>query len=160
VSDLGPGVPGEPGYFFTDPEARTDPQDPPRFVSVDDILGLHPAGPGLTLRPVFGRNLTMSFVSMEPHTEAPVHQHAEEQIGTIIEGSYEFDLDGEKRVVRKGDVYVVPPWVPHGAVTHDEPVLALDVFSPPRAGFRELMEQALEERDAAADTKDERAQPS
>ena len=138
------------GYFFTGPEAEADPDDPPRFLRVpDDVLGLHPAGPGLTLRPVFGRNLTMSFVAMEPHSEAPVHQHAEEQMGTIIEGSYEFELAGEKRVVRKGDVYVVPPWVPHGAVTHDEPVLALDVFSPPRAGFRELMEQALRERDEA-----------
>lgn len=137
------------GYFATDPTAGSDPEDPPRYLNVDrDVLGLHPAGPGLTLRPVFGRNLTVSFVSMEPHSEAPMHQHAEEQIGTIIEGSYEFDLAGEKRVVRKGDVYVVPPWVPHGAVTHDEPVLALDVFSPPRAGFKELMDQALRERES------------
>jgi unsaturated pyranuronate lyase len=112
-----------------------------------DVLGLHPIeeSPGLTLRPVFGQNLTMSFVYMEPHSVAPVHQHAEEQVGTIIEGEYEFDLNGEKRVVRRGDVYVVPPWVPHGAVTHDASVIALDVFSPPRAGFAELMEEALRE---------------
>jgi quercetin dioxygenase-like cupin family protein len=138
---------GDAGYFRSNPEARIDPGAEPRFLRVDDILGLHPVpdSPGLTLRPVFGTNLTVSFVFMEPHAEAPVHQHGEEQIGTIIEGSYEFELNGEKRVVRKGDVYVVPSWVPHGAVTHDEPVLALDVFSPPREGFPELMEQALRE---------------
>jgi quercetin dioxygenase-like cupin family protein len=136
------------GYFFTDPDAQIDPQAEPRYLVVErDVLGLHPIkeSPGLTLRPVFGQNLTMSFVYMEPHSVAPVHQHAEEQVGTIIEGEYEFDLNGDTRVVRKGDVYVVPPWVPHGAVTHDTSVIALDVFSPPRAGFAELMEEALRE---------------
>jgi quercetin dioxygenase-like cupin family protein len=137
------------GYFRSNPEARIDPDADPRFLRLDDILELHPVpdSPGVRLQPVFGTNLTMSFVSMEPHSEAPVHQHGEEQVGTIIDGSYEFNLNGEKRVVRKGDVYVVPPWVPHGAVTHDESVLALDVFSPPREGFPELMEQALREAD-------------
>lgn len=115
----------------------------PRFLEVArDILGLNVV-PGLILRPVFGTNLTMSFVYMEPNTEAPVHQHGQEQLGTIIEGSYEFELDGVRRVVRKGDVYMVPPNVPHGAWTHDEPCLALDVFSPPREAFRDLMEQEL-----------------
>ena len=64
----------------------------------------------------------------------------------MIEGSYLFELAGEKRWVHKGEVYVVPPNVPHGAVTGDEPCLALDVFSPPREAFAELMEQALRER--------------
>jgi quercetin dioxygenase-like cupin family protein len=111
----------------------------------DDVVGLL-VEPGLILRPVFGRNMTMSFVSMDPHSVAPVHRHPQEQIGTIIEGSYEFELAGQKRVVRKGDVYIVPPNVPHGAVTYDEGCLALDVFSPPREGFRELMDRVLEER--------------
>ena len=63
------------GYFFTDPSAQIDPSAEPRFLSVDrDVLGLHPVkeSPGLTLRPVFGQNLTMSFVYMEPGTVAPV----------------------------------------------------------------------------------------
>ncbi len=131
------------GYFRSYEGDERDPTYAPVFIEVEkDILGL-PVVPGLILRPVFGRNLTMSFVSMEPHSEAPVHQHPQEQIGTIIEGSYEFELDGVRRVVRKGDVYVVPPNVPHGAWTHDEPCLALDVFSPPREAFRDLMEQEL-----------------
>ena len=132
-------------YFTLRDDARAEAGAEPRFLTVlDEVLGL-PVVPGLVLRPVFGQNMTMSFVYMEPHSVAPVHQHAEEQVGTIIDGEYEFDLSGDKRVVRKGDVYVVPPWVPHGAVTHDTSVIALDVFSPPRAGFAELMEEALRE---------------
>ena len=132
-------------YFRTHGEGGVDPDYEPRYLHVDrDLLGLN-LEPGLILRPVFGRNMTLSFVSMEPHSVAPVHQHPQEQIGTVIEGSYEFELAGEKKVVRRGDVYVVPPNVPHGAVTHDEACLVLDVFSPPREAFAELMEQAVPE---------------
>jgi quercetin dioxygenase-like cupin family protein len=124
-----------------------------RFLNVfRDVLGLE-VEPDLVLRPVFGHNLTLSFVSMRPNSTAPVHQHPQEQIGTVIEGSYEFELAGQKRVVRRGDVYVVPPNVPHGAVTHDEGCLVLDVFSPPREAFDEIMSQAVAElgRDGAGE---------
>jgi len=136
-------------YFTLRDDARAEAGAEPRFLTVlDEVLGL-PVVPGLVLRPVFGQNMTMSFVYMEPNTVAPVHQHPQEQIGTIIEGGYEFELDGVKRMVRKGDVYVVPPNVPHGAVTYEEGCLALDVFSPPREGFRELMDKVLAEQAAA-----------
>lgn len=61
---------------------------------------------------------------MEPNRVVPIHSHTEEQIGTIIEDEYEyeyeFELNGVKRLIRKGDVNVVPPNVPHGAVTYDK----------------------------------------
>ncbi len=139
-------------YFRTRDDAELG-EGEPRYLNVfRDVLGLE-VERDLVLRPVFGRNLTMSFVSMEPHRVAPVHQHPQEQIGTVIEGSYEFELAGEKRVVRRGDVYVVPPNVPHGAMTHDEGCLVLDVFSPPREAFDEIMKQAVEElgRDGAGE---------
>lgn len=132
-------------YFRTQGDAELDATYEPRYLHVfRDLLGLR-VEPGLVLRPVFGRNLTLSFVSMEPHSVAPVHQHPQEQIGTVIEGSYEFELAGEKKVVRKGDVYMVPPNVPHGAVTHEEGCLVLDAFSPPREAFAEIMGQATSE---------------
>jgi quercetin dioxygenase-like cupin family protein len=141
-------------YFRMRDDADVDPANPPRYLNVDgEVLGLNVV-PGLVLRPVFGQNMTMSFVYMEPHTVAPVHQHPQEQIGTMIEGSYEFELAGQKRMIRRGDVYVVPPNVPHGAVTHDEPCLALDVFSPPREAFAELMEKALRDRDQREEAAD------
>ena len=138
------GSPGSGGYFRTQAPGAASAQ-PGRYVRVEDVPGLHPVPDDdrLTLRPVFGERMTMSFVFFEPHTEAPEHRHAEEQIGTVIEGSLEFDLDGERRVLGPGDVYVVPPWVPHGAWSGAEAALAVDVFSPPREGFAELMEEAL-----------------
>lgn len=74
----------------------------------------------------------VNFVTFEPHTEAPLHVHEEEQIVIVLEGEFEFELDGEVRTMRKGDVAVVPSWVPHGARTKDSSCTEADVFNPPR----------------------------
>ena len=89
-----------------------------------------------------GKRLNLSFISFEPGSVAPVHQHPEEQIGTVLEGSLEFDLAGEKRVLRRGDAYIIPPHVPHGAAAGEQGCVTLDVFSPPREGVREMLERA------------------
>ncbi len=90
----------------------------------------------------------VNFVSFEPHTEAPMHVHEEEQIVLVLEGEFEFELDGDIRTMRKGDVAVVPSWVPHGARTHDTSCLEVDVFNPPR---RSLLAHATEAAGPPAD---------
>ncbi|WP_054971302.1 cupin domain-containing protein [Alicyclobacillus ferrooxydans] len=117
----------------------------PQFLNIKDVPLLDVVE-GLGLKPVFGEKILLSFVHMEPNSVAPVHSHPEEQIGTMIEGEYEFELNGEKRMIRKGDVYIVPPGVPHGARTYDKPCLALDIFSPPRSGYRVMMDEALKKQ--------------
>jgi len=81
----------------------------------------------------------VNFVSFAPNTEAPMHVHEEEQIVIVLEGEFEFELDGDVRTMRAGDVAVIPAWVPHGARTHDSSCREIDVFNPPR---RSLLEHA------------------
>jgi quercetin dioxygenase-like cupin family protein len=81
-----------------------------------------------------------NFVSFEPGAIAPRHVHEEEQIVVVIEGEFTFDLDGDVRTMRKGDVAVVPSWVPHGAWTTDTHCLEIDVFAPPRSSLLKLAE--------------------
>jgi quercetin dioxygenase-like cupin family protein len=95
--------------------------------------------PGLTFQPVLGDKLMANFVTFEPHTEAPVHWHDEEQITLVIDGEFEFEVAGETRIMRRGDAVAIPPNVPHGARTHDSTCLELDVFHPPRRGVLEAM---------------------
>jgi quercetin dioxygenase-like cupin family protein len=95
--------------------------------------------PGLEFRPVLGERTLTNFVRFAPHTEAPVHAHEEEQIVIVLEGEFDFELDGEVRTMRGGDVAIVPAWVPHGARTQDSACLEIDVFTPPR---RSLLEHA------------------
>lgn len=78
-------------------------------------------------------------MSYDPHTEAPHHAHNEEQITIVLEGEHEFDIGGESRILKKGQLAVVPPNVPHGARTHDTSCLEVDVFCPPRQALLALM---------------------
>lgn len=117
------------------------------FSKTEEVQGFQVAQ-GLFLRPISGENLMMSFVYMDPNSLAPEHSHSEEQMGTIIEGEYEFEMNGVKRMCRKGDVYFVPPNVPHSARTYGNSCVALDVFNPPRAAFTALMEAAKKAEDS------------
>ncbi|HEY8286460.1 MAG TPA: cupin domain-containing protein [Chloroflexota bacterium] len=127
--------------------AAIDPSFAPLFASQDDIPYVN-LGKGIRFKPIFGRNLLFNYVFFEPHTEAPMHAHAEEQIGTMLEGEYEFEMNGEKRMIRPGDVYVVPPNVPHAARTFEHGCIAVDIFSPPRSGFREMLDRVTGAQDA------------
>jgi quercetin dioxygenase-like cupin family protein len=122
-------------HFST--QAGGEPAGPGRYVHVDDIK---PAEflPGLGFRPVLGDKGMANFVQFEEHIEAPKHVHEEEQIVVVLDGEFTFDIDGDVRVMRKGDVAVVPSWVPHGAWTTDSRCLEVDFFSPPRTTLVDL----------------------
>lgn len=114
------------------------PTGPGRFVRVDDIDPVEFI-PGLAFRPVLGENAMANFVSFAPHTVAPTHVHEEEQIVVVLQGEFEFHIDGESRTMRPGDVAVIPPWVWHGARTLESACVEVDMFTPPR---RTLLEHA------------------
>jgi quercetin dioxygenase-like cupin family protein len=128
-------------HFSTEPGGT--PTAPGRFVVVDDVRPVEFV-PGLAFRPILGEGSLVNFVSFEPDTEAPTHVHVEEQFTIVLEGEFEFELDGEVRTMRPGDIAVIPPWVPHGARTKDTTCREIDVFTPPR---RSLLEHAAR-RDA------------
>ncbi len=117
-------------HFST--EGAGTPTAEGRFVNVAAIEKVEMA-PGLNFQPVLGEDTLVNFVSFEPHSEAPMHSHVEEQIVIVTEGEFDFTIDGRTRTMRPGDVAVVPSWVPHGAVTHDTTCREIDVFNPPRA---------------------------
>jgi quercetin dioxygenase-like cupin family protein len=123
-------------HFST--QAAGTPTAPGRYVDVNAISSIELV-PGLIFRPVLGERTMLNFVSFAPHTEAPMHVHEEEQIVLVIEGEFEFDIDGDVRTMRAGDVAVVPSWVRHGARTRGAPCREVDVFNPPR---RSLLEHA------------------
>lgn len=94
--------------------------------------------PGLEFRPALGQLTLANCVTFEPHTEAPMHAHLEEQVVIVVEGQFDFTIDGETKTMRVGDVAVIPPWVPHGAKTYEHGCREIDVFSPPRATLLKL----------------------
>lgn len=135
----------ETPYFGPAYDYEIDPEFRPAYLNLERDVPSLPVEPGIVVRPVLGSRMNLSFIYFEPHTVAPVHQHREEQIGTVLEGSLEFELAGEKRILGRGDVYVIPPDVPHGAVTGEESCVTLDVFSPPRQGLRALVDRSSDQ---------------
>lgn len=134
----------EGGYFLTEPGGV--PAGEGRFVRVEEIEPLR-FKEGLTFRPVLGDNVLINHVSYEPNVEAPAHVHVEEQIVIVLEGELEFWIDGhEPRVLRRGDVAVVPPWVGHRAVAGAGGCQQIDVFQPPRSQVLEALRAAAEAR--------------
>ncbi len=134
---------GSSEHFTT--EAGGAPTAPGRFVDVSAIQAVEFL-PGLKFRPVLAERTMANFVTFAPQTEAPVHVHEEEQIVIVLDGEFEFEIDGEVRTMRKGDVAVIPSWVPHGARTLDSPCTEVDVFNPPR---RTLLDVATAQQSAA-----------
>ena len=128
---------GAASHFTT--EAQGERGGIGRYVNVDALEPVEFV-PGLGFRPVVGQRAMTNFVSFQPHATAPRHVHEEEQIVIVLEGELTFDLDGDVRTMRRGDVAVVPSWVPHAAWTTDSRCLEIDVFCPPRQSLLELAE--------------------
>jgi len=63
-----------------------------------------------------------------------LHSHPHTQITYVVSGAFEFEIDGEKKVVRAGDTMLKKDGIVHGCVCVEEGVL-LDIFSPMREDF-------------------------
>lgn len=65
----------------------------------------------------------------------PPHSHPHEQITYVAEGELYFFLGGEKHHLSKGDVFAVPPEIPHCIQTISGHVRLIDSFTPLRIDF-------------------------
>jgi quercetin dioxygenase-like cupin family protein len=149
VAATGDGSLGDAESHFTT-EAQGERGGVGRYVNVDSLDAVEFL-PGLGFRPVLGVRAMTNFVSFEPGAVAPRHVHEEEQIVIVLDGEFTFDLDGDVRTMRKGDVAVVPAWVPHGAWTTDTHCHEVDVFCPPRQSLLKLAEAHAAAADGAGE---------
>jgi len=88
------------------------------------------------IRTLHGEKIMMSFVNLQPHSIVEEHSHPHEQMDMVLEGTFELSIDGEARILKKGDAYLIPSNVKHSAKAFDEPAVALDIFSPPREDYK------------------------
>lgn len=75
-------------------------------------------------------------VSFDKGAVGAVHSHSNhDQIAICLQGSFEVDLAGEKRIVRSGDAFLAGKGTPHGVVALEEDSRILDTFNPHREDF-------------------------
>lgn len=87
-------------------------------------------------RQVYGYNedVMMVKVKFEKGGIGTMHQHPHTQVTYVESGEFEMTIGDEKKIIRRGDGYFVPPNVLHGCVCLEAGML-IDCFSPMRADF-------------------------
>lgn len=82
-----------------------------------------------------GESMMLCEFTFDANVSIPIHTHPHEQVGYVAEGLIEMNINGEKRILQKGDSYCAPSNVPHGAFLL-KPSIIVDTFSPPREDYR------------------------
>jgi quercetin dioxygenase-like cupin family protein len=118
---------------------------PNAFINPEDLF-LRQLSPGVSLALAWGERIMLSKVTIEPGGVVPRHSHPHEQAGVCLSGEFELEVDGLRRVVRPGDLYLIPGGVPHSARGTGVRSVVLDVFSPPREDYKPGATPALPSR--------------
>ena len=104
------------------------------FVHNDDIT-LTELGGGVSRKVLaYNEELMSVEVRFEKGAVGAMHTHPHTQISYVLEGKFEATIDGEVRIISKGDTYITEPNAPHG-VTCLEAGALLDIFTPMRRDF-------------------------
>lgn len=65
-----------------------------------------------------------------------LHSHPHTQITYVVSGEFEFEIAGEKKIVKAGDSMLKKDSIEHGCLCLEEGIL-LDIFTPMRDEFVE-----------------------
>jgi quercetin dioxygenase-like cupin family protein len=104
----------------------------------DDPRGIQRIlGEGIKTSVFPGEQVMLSVVRVEPHASGSIHSHPEEQWGLLLEGKCTRIQNGEEVECETGDFWCSPGGSVHGIRTGDSHAVILDIFSPPRAEYKQ-----------------------
>ncbi len=82
----------------------------------------------------YDKDLMLVLVEFKKGSVGYLHKHYHKQASYIVSGSFEVNINGEKKIQRPGDAYFVLPNIEHGVVALEDSSL-IDVFTPHREDF-------------------------
>ncbi len=87
-------------------------------------------------RQVYGYNDNVMLVKVKFEKDAvgQLHHHTHTQVTYIESGVFEMSIGDEKKIIKKGDGFFVPPHAVHGILCLQQGML-VDVFTPAREDF-------------------------
>ena len=91
--------------------------------------------PGFHGKFVHSDDMTMAYWDIDAGSLVPEHAHVHEQVVNVLEGELELTVDGTSRVLKAGDVVVIPSNVSHAAQAKTD-CRVLDIFCPVREDYR------------------------
>jgi quercetin dioxygenase-like cupin family protein len=107
-----------------------------QFFPAPEEMGAHTIFPGVRIRTAAATHMQMSVVDLDPRSVVAEHSHPNEQVGMVLAGRAIFYIGDEQKTLGPGDLYRIPGGVPHKVIALDEPVKALDIFTPVRDEYR------------------------
>lgn len=89
------------------------------------------------IKAAFGHsdNITFGIVQLEKGAVVAEHNHPHEQWTCVLEGEFEFTLDGKTQILKPGMAAHIPSNTPHSAKALTA-VKVVDCFTPCREDFR------------------------
>lgn len=104
------------------------------FVKNEDCK-ITPCEPGVTRKVMaYNQETMMCEVSFETGAVGNTHSHPHVQVTYVAEGTFEFTIENETQIVKKGDSILMPGNAVHGVKCLEAGKL-VDVFVPMREEF-------------------------
>ncbi|MDP5230315.1 MAG: cupin domain-containing protein [Cellulophaga sp.] len=91
--------------------------------------------PGLHGKLIHTENMSLAFWDVEKGSIVPEHSHVNEQVMQVLEGKFEFTLNGVTKVYEPGELVVIGSYMPHSGKALTACKL-MDVFSPTREEYK------------------------
>ena len=97
-------------------------------------------GKGIELRRAWGEHIMMSQTKLAKGVKSPHHNHAEEEIITVISGKL-YVKSGDKNITAEsGDYIIIPSYVEHQAEAMTDTMM-VEAFGPGKLFKKEKVEQ-------------------
>jgi len=90
---------------------------------------------GYKARFVHSDKMTTAYWDVVAGAELPMHSHEHEQVSNVTNGQFEFNLDGEVKILEPGDVVLIPSNTPHSGKAITDCTI-IDTFFPIREDYR------------------------
>lgn len=82
----------------------------------------------------YNQDLMMTHVRFQKGGIGQLHHHPHRQVSFVESGAFEVEIEGEKKILYKGDSFIVEADLIHGVVALEDGAL-VDVFTPHREDF-------------------------
>lgn len=91
--------------------------------------------PGYHGKLIHTNTMSLAFWEVEKGAVVPEHSHVNEQVMQVLEGKFEFTLNGKTKIYEPGELVVIGSYIPHSgkAITNCK---LMDVFSPTREEYK------------------------
>lgn len=105
-----------------------------KFIEIDKLKN-HDMIAGFTAQFIHSEKMTISFWDVKKGSKLPEHSHPHEQISKVLQGEFQFTIDGEEKVMTLGNLAFIPSNAIHSGIALTDCKI-MDIFTPCREDYK------------------------